>query len=456
MVISLLLSLYGGPGARGQHQVSTRQERLHEDPNPSCLRIITAPAPTFMVIKGRPPNNYTFSGLIVEVIDILAKKLNFCYEFSVPAKRNVYGRLLENGTWTSMMGQIQRKEVDMGGTIFSVTWIRSQYFDFSEMLMVDEFNVMTARPEVTSDLAGFVKPFSYSVWGGVVVGSVAVLGATWAVLQGYTRHIRLSEETAAGRSTWLTNLEKSAWWVWCVLMAQNEPWVPWGKSLCVMGSLWLLAAFLLGTVYRCNLKAMLIIPRLFLPFDSLEELVNNGITTVVFRGSSIHGDIEAATSNSTLGKFRKQMLLFEGEEVSKFIPKCLSGMYACLALQTAVTSVLEWDFSTRGRCSAYMMSRGFMGPIALSFAFPKGSQLKHKIDPVIRSLREFGLINKLVSDLMVNGTECLHFSKSSAANTNTLRPLNLPDFYGVLSLYVAGLVAATWVFILEKTVLIKT
>ncbi|KAK3857794.1 hypothetical protein Pcinc_035975 [Petrolisthes cinctipes] len=411
-----------------------------------------------MVIQGTPPNNYTFSGLIVEVIDILAKKLDFCYKFTVPAKRNVYGRLLENGTWTSMMGQIQRREVDMGGTIFSVTWIRSQYFDFSEMLMIDEFNVLSARPEVKSDLAGFVKPFSYPVWGGVVVGSVSVLVATWAVLQGYTRLLsRVSEETD-GRSMWLTNMEKSATWVWCILIAQNEPWVPRGKSLCVMGSLWLLAAFLLGTVYRCNLKAMLIIPRLFLPFDSLEELVNTGITTIVFRGSSIHGDIEAAGSNSTLGKFRKQMLLFQGEEVSKILPKCLYGVYACLALQTAVTSVLEWDFSTRGRCSAYMMSRGFMGPISLSFAFPKGSQLRHKMDPVIRSLREFGLINKLLSDLLVNGTECLHFSTAAAASTrgNTLRPLNLPDFYGVLSLYVAGLVGATWVFILEKTVVIKT
>lgn len=58
-----------------------------------------------------------------------------------------------------------------------------------------------------------------------------------------------------------------------------------------MAGLWLVAAFLLGIVYRSNLKAMLIVLRVILPFDSLEELVQSRIPTAIIKDSSIHRDI---------------------------------------------------------------------------------------------------------------------------------------------------------------------
>ena len=55
--------------------------------------------------------------------------------------------------------------------------------------------------------------------------------------------------------------------------------------------LWLLVTFILGTVYRSNLKAMLIIPKLELPFDTLEQLIESGIPVAVIKGTSTHLDV---------------------------------------------------------------------------------------------------------------------------------------------------------------------
>lgn len=41
-------------------------------------------------------------------------------------------------------------------------------------------------------------------------------------------------------------------------------------------------AFIVGTVYRSNLKAMLILPKLHLPFNNIDELSESGLT--VFAG----------------------------------------------------------------------------------------------------------------------------------------------------------------------------
>ncbi|KAK8392353.1 hypothetical protein O3P69_014600 [Scylla paramamosain] len=51
-------------------------------------------------------------------------------------------------------------EVDVGGTMFSVTWRRSQSVDFSAPLYIDQSNVMYMKPEFTSDVGGFIKPYT--------------------------------------------------------------------------------------------------------------------------------------------------------------------------------------------------------------------------------------------------------------------------------------------------------
>lgn len=69
------------------------------------------------------------------------------------------------------------------------------------------------------------------------------------------------------------------------------PWEPSsGRARVVLG-LWLLVAFTLGSVYRSNLKAMLILPKINLPFDSLEQLGESPILTGVFKDSLIHRQI---------------------------------------------------------------------------------------------------------------------------------------------------------------------
>lgn len=52
-------------------------------------------------------------------------------------------------------------------------------------------------------------------------------------------------------------------------------------------------------------------------------------------------------------------------------------------------------------------------------------------------LKEFGLIQHLYKNAVINASECL----KPATNTNnaaSLRPLEPVDFYGVFSLYVGG------------------
>ncbi|KAK8381353.1 hypothetical protein O3P69_018440 [Scylla paramamosain] len=68
-------------------------------------------------------------------------------------------------------------------------------------------------------------------------------------------------------------------------------WEPRKDSARMMAATWLLMSFILGAVYRSNLKAMLIIPKVNLPFDNLDELYTSGITLGVVEATSMHLDI---------------------------------------------------------------------------------------------------------------------------------------------------------------------
>ncbi|KAK4310468.1 hypothetical protein Pmani_017970 [Petrolisthes manimaculis] len=215
------------------------------------------------------------------------------------------------------------------------------------------------------------------------------------------------------------------------------PWEPRGRAVRLVAGLWMVAAFLLGVVYRSNLKAMLIVQSITLPFDSIEELVEAGFPTAVVKDSSIHRDIMAADDEEILGRLRKQILVYGGKKVIEGIVNSLDGLHPCIGITTALQDIIQSDFSRLGRCRVYMMSNSFLGPLSLSFAFPKGSTLKHQVDPIIRGLRESGVLAKILSKSDFKATVCLKPISSSLISTNH-RPLIFADLHGIITLYSVG------------------
>ena len=68
--------------------------------------------------------------------------------------------------------------------------------------------------------------------------------------------------------------------------------VPRGQSQQAVLGMWLVLSLIISTVYRSNLKAMLIKPRLVLPFNNLMELTESGIPCFVVRGTLLHRNIQ--------------------------------------------------------------------------------------------------------------------------------------------------------------------
>ncbi|KAG7173672.1 Glutamate receptor-like 51 [Homarus americanus] len=223
---------------------------------------------------------------------------------------------------------------------------------------------------------------------------------------------------------------------------------PKSVSVRVVVGLWLLVSFILGSVYRSNLKAMLILPKIVLPFDNLAELRDSQIPLFVTESTHIHRAIVEANVNSSLAQVRGQT--YWHVDQNKAIADLYAGRHAAAAIGASAKSITHSYFSKTGHCNVYVMSGDVLPGISQSLAFPKGSTLKPKVDNVIRRLKESGILDYLFLQSVFNSTECLKPFNTAAVTSSDLRSLDLGDFYGVLSLYAAGIVVAGLTFVLEK------
>ncbi|XP_047477713.1 glutamate receptor ionotropic, kainate 5-like [Penaeus chinensis] len=435
----------------------------------------------------------------------LSTRVPDSYEF-VGHRNMVMGRPLPNGSWNGAGGLLQRREIDMTAMGLVITWERYQAFDVSEYLFMDELSAASARPRVEPHVDGFLRPFALTMWMMILLITLAMFVSSCVIRAGYaniTEDDNNEEEIHCGienggRRRFLAVVVDSVYWTVNPLLSQGASTetfyssllgsafsagykkkkkknlriyqrvknvypsrlsvapdqavsrTPRGDSVRLISIVWLLICLILTTIYRSTLKAMLVLPKVSLPFNSLEQLVETGLPVWVSPLSALHVAATDSPQNSTLGKLSRQFIMDNHSTIGKAVEELIDGKHVFAAPRSAIIHILHGTFSEKGRCTNYVMSEGFLEANMLSFIFPKGSPLKAKVDPLITRLRETGILNHAYKRGVVNATECL----KPIANrlTNEIRILSLSDFVGVFLLYIGGIASSALAFILENIV----
>nr|XP_027209359.1 glutamate receptor 1-like [Penaeus vannamei] len=457
------------------------------------------------VMVSGPDDDLQVTGYLVDVLKIILAHLGYCYRF-VRSPDRIYGTRQPNGTWNGLIGLVQRGEVNMTGYGSWTTEESFQDFSMSEPLAQSSLTVIYRRPGLQPDMAGFVKPFDPLVWLLLLVSLLVVLGATIPVISYYDRLAprKGADEEQASKDLQLVVKDSVDWtvnvllcqcsnnaeysihyfccifWNTCQALAErrglrssrcvtrlSSPAVslyPRGDSVRVVICLWLLTTLILATVYRANLKAMLILPKLTLPFDSLESLVDTDIAVLAGTGSLFKEAMENSPEGHPFRRLKKNMIMdkkqrtnitaamprFVKGEVATVVPRTVANfLMHSFFLQTyilfiMITPLMHLPLPTpprrlpseqEGRCVMYAIP-DITSSFPMSFIFAKGSPLKEQIDPVIRRLRQSGIIGYLYQRQLMNASECS--GPVELLSRGELRPLALGDFYGVFMLYAGG------------------
>ncbi|XP_047483014.1 glutamate receptor 1-like [Penaeus chinensis] len=368
-----------------------------------------------------------------------------CYEVVEPKKYE----------WTDLVDLAHRSEVDMTG-LMAALHERHELVDFSVPLWLDGKTIMYKRPVRGSDIAGFVKPFTPELWSLVMASTCLAFLVTGAVHLGQALapggDAEQERKRPGGgqqiREEVIDSANNSFLWTFSALLGQSVARVPSSAHVRVVAGVWLVASLVVGAVYRSNLKAMLILPKFYLPFDTLAQFAATDIQLFTPKNGLMDRAIQEAPPDSLLGRLKDRKIAHQ--ELFRAFQGVKEGIFAGSGSQVSGWFFLHNDFSLTGECNTYMMSELMFQTTSQCLAFPKGSRLKAKVDRVIHGLKEFGILDHLLRRTIHNATECL--KPLSAQADNSLRPLELGDFHGVFSIYLGGMVLCTFVFLAERVI----
>ncbi|XP_050707666.1 glutamate receptor 4-like isoform X2 [Eriocheir sinensis] len=390
---------------------------------------------------------------MVDIMNIIAHHLKFCYRVAAP-KGLDWGRRLDNNTFTGMLGEFQRREWDMTLSPVGVSYTRYLVMDFSTPLYMDETSVVYARPFPKADVIGFIKPYTPLMWALLLLSAVLVSGVTlFLQLTHHAQDERAGNDEGrrpAEQGSVGVTLYRSIQWVLCCLVTQSAAWEPRKVPVRLIGVFWLLASLIVGSVYRSNLKAMLILPRTVLPFNSISELAKTDIPVFVIKGSLLDHAMKAAPPQSPLGRVSDQAL--SSSDLVYMTNAVIQGKMAAFGSRGGLSQSVVSISSRMGFCSLYIATEGILFT-SISLGFPKGSPLIPKVDSVIGRLHQSGLLQLLYNNVLGKASHCLDTISTTASTKDVkLRPLELQDFYGIFALYGGGMCLALLTFLVEVTV----
>ncbi|KAG7156340.1 Glutamate receptor-like 14 [Homarus americanus] len=335
----------------------------------------------------------TIHGPMDNLLRILANKLNFEYELVQPPDR-MWGVAGPDGNWTGMLGMLQRQEVEMAVGPFAVSRARETVCDFSEPVYSENMAILMVRPSLQSDLSGFLKPFT----------------------------------PTTPRTEWLPKTD--------------------GSRLVV--TTWLLASLVFMSSYSGILTAMLTVPRVTIPIDSVEDLVTQkDLQWRLEAGSMMFQYYQEATEGIRKAVFDGHEGTFQDCWAAR--QPIAQGQFAGICDKTTMKKAMSWDFSSTGQCHLYISREVAYSNVMIAMAYRTNSSYKEKADYWLRRVKESGVINLWLQKEITNTSQCL-LPPSAGKSTNTVSGLDLDSFMGSIIVLAGGLTTAMLVFLLELCV----
>ncbi|KAL3278736.1 hypothetical protein HHI36_016266 [Cryptolaemus montrouzieri] len=226
-----------------------------------------------------------YSGLVFNIIDELAKKLNFTYSveaIAIPDKTkntahissNVSeidnlgpGDILTNWISPIMMDMVKNKSIVIGAYATTLSDDLKDFIDFTIPISFQRYTFLAARPKVLSRALLFMAPFSGDTW----LCLIAAILSVGPLLYYIHRNSPIAEES--GDSGGLMSIQNCIWYMYGALLQQGGMHLPKADSARTLVGAWWLVVLVIATTYCGNLVAFLTFPEMDKPLTTFDDLI---------------------------------------------------------------------------------------------------------------------------------------------------------------------------------------
>ena len=131
-----------------------------------------AALPTQPYLEMDKDKDLVMSGMYPDVFHVLQGLLNFTYIFSQPQDGS-WGIRHENGSWSGMIGQLQRGEIDIAPAPFTITNLRSKVVDFALPIVEMHHRFFVKNPKDGFNWRAYTDPLGVWVW--IMMGFILIV-----------------------------------------------------------------------------------------------------------------------------------------------------------------------------------------------------------------------------------------------------------------------------------------
>ncbi|XP_071530822.1 glutamate receptor 2-like [Panulirus ornatus] len=374
---------------------------------------------------------------MANLLDILADKVNFDYEV-VQSPDHLWGAPQPNGSWTGMLGMLQRKEVEIVLGPSSMSHQRETICDFSDPIVTDDFAILMIRPTLQNDVSGFLKPFAMEVWLLTLASLVSVILAM--TFLGWMENEIYSLTTQDIHF-------KATMWAIQTLSQESCEWLPRKDGGRLIVVTWLLASLVFMSSYSGILTAMLTVPRVTIPIDSMEDLVAQSDLPWQFEDASLMYLYLKEATDEVRQKVFKNSAAPAKRDCWEERERIARGELAAICDRTNMKMAMSSHFSTTGSCHLYISRENVYSNAMLALAFTTKSTYLARANHVVNIAKESGIFSKWINDEVNNASQCLR--PLTSTQTEGISPLNIEALSGPFLLLAGGMVAGVLVFLTE-------
>ncbi|KAK7073010.1 hypothetical protein SK128_012676 [Halocaridina rubra] len=268
-----------------------------------------------------------------------------------------WGYQLSNGSFTGVLGVVQRYEADFSMDI-SITAEREEVIDFTIGFHSEPLSFVTSKPQPLPQWLALIRPYQLYVWICFAV-AVTLAGPIYYFLLRTTNN-----------PTYFTS---SAFVMFATLVNQGCRW-PQTTSVRVYCIFWIFFSMIATMSYVGNLTAFLTVPEMSPTVDNLEELS---------RSSFVWGINDYGAADYQLFKSSKVPLyqrIFRGLTFCPSLVECvqrtLDRRFAFISWRTYLRDVIATNFTEKTGYTPVYLSKESFWPGDIGYAMQKGSPMK--------------------------------------------------------------------------------
>ncbi|XP_060568232.1 glutamate receptor ionotropic, kainate 2-like isoform X3 [Ruditapes philippinarum] len=262
------------------------------------LRVTTLIEPPFIQWKNKTPEegltmgNDKFEGFCKDIIDEIAKMLNFQYNLSVVPDRKFGSLKPPPRYWTGMIRHLLDDKADVALAPFSITPDRSAVVDFTKPFMTKGTSVVVRKPERSVWPFQFLSPLSKIVWIAIFLSFIFVGLFLFVV----------TRITNDDKTDFRDDLKMSFWYVWGTLLRADLSGSPLAMSGRIISATWWFFSLIIISIYTANLAAFLTISNAHIPISSAADLANQDEYNY---GTVEDGQIESFFNNTRISHYEQ-------------------------------------------------------------------------------------------------------------------------------------------------------